>query len=376
VTDPNPTVLEAQNLRKKYPKSDQFALDDVSFSLARGERLSLLGPSGSGKSTLLNVLAGFLTPDSGSVVLEGRDATHVPTSRRDLGMVFQSFALFPHLSVSRNVEFGLRTKHVPAPERIARRDDALRMVGMLDYLHRRPKELSGGQQQRVAFARALASAPAVLLLDEPFASLDTRLRRELRDQLLQLHDRIPISSVLVTHDQEEALSFGDRVAVLRDGVLQQIADSETLYNKPANLFVARFLGTCSVIRGTISAVSSTNCTVTLDATGEKMSVPADRCSAELTQKIGTPVTILLRPEWLTIGAAGSGVAGRRISGILERRQFLGNQIEYLVDIAEGQTVSVTAPAPDPGQFQAGDNVVVELRSDAPALLYPEGDRDV
>ncbi len=361
MTDRSAPALEARGLRKRYPKGDRLALDDVSLSLVRGERLSLLGPSGSGKSTLLNTLAGFLNPDSGQVLVDGVDITTTPTSRRNLGMVFQSFALFPHLTVAQNVEYGLRVQGVGGAERARRRTEALELVAMGAFTDRRPKQLSGGQQQRIAFARAIVGEPKVLLLDEPFAALDTALRRELRDQLVQVQARVGITSVLVTHDQEEALSFGDRVAVLRDGAIQQVADPETLYSKPASTFVAGFLGSCSFVDAVIAGVSATS-TAAVTAEGRKVVLPfASRLD------VGAKATIGLRPEWVTLDEsdASDAVAVGRVV----RRDFLGTTVEYRLDIGADELLRVTLPSADAGHPATDQEVAVRIRGGVRPMLF-------
>jgi putative spermidine/putrescine transport system ATP-binding protein len=212
-----------------------------------GEFLSVLGPSGCGKTTLLNCLAGFVQPATGQITLDGEDLTRVPPHRRGLGLVFQSYALFPHMTVADNVAYGLRAQRVPKTDRRERIAEVLRLVGLEDYADRRPRQLSGGQQQRVAVARALATKPGVLLLDEPLSNLDAKLRREMRAELRALQKELGITAVFVTHDQEEAMSMSDRVAVLSGGRIEQLGAPESVYNHPATRFVAEFVGAANVV---------------------------------------------------------------------------------------------------------------------------------
>jgi ABC-type Fe3+/spermidine/putrescine transport system ATPase subunit len=226
------------------------AVDDVSFSLAPAEFFCLLGPSGSGKSTLLRLIGGYLPPDTGRVWLNGRDVTAEPPERRNTGMVFQNYALFPHLNALDNVAFGLRAKGVPKVTRLAKAHEMLDWVGLThDERHRHPAQLSGGQQQRVALARALAFGPGLLMLDEPFANLDRSLRERLRDELRDVQRRAGTTAILVTHDRDEALALGDRIAVMHQGRLMQIGAPEDLYRRPASAIVASFLGHRNVLSG-------------------------------------------------------------------------------------------------------------------------------
>ena len=224
------------------------ACDGVSLDIATGEFLTLLGPSGSGKTTLLNVIAGFVAPDSGRVVLEGREITALPPERRDFGMVFQGYALFPHMTVAENVAFALRVRGINRAEIAQRVQQTLDLVQLSGLADRKPSMLSGGQQQRVALARALVFRPALLLLDEPLSALDKKLRAELQEELRALHRRVGLTFIAVTHDQEEALSMSDRVAILRDGRLVQIGAPEALYAAPRTRFVADFLGKANFLQ--------------------------------------------------------------------------------------------------------------------------------
>ena len=210
----------------------------------------LLGPSGSGKTTILNLVAGFLQPDAGRILVEGRDITHVPPHRRDMGMVFQDYALFPHMTVQQNVTFGLRMRSLPRAERERRAHEALVSVGLAALGARRPAQLSGGQRQRVALARALVIRPTLLLLDEPLSNLDAQLREQLRTEIRSVLDDAGITSILVTHDQTEALALADRIALLRDGAVEQVGTPGELYDRPATRFAARFIGGCNLIPST------------------------------------------------------------------------------------------------------------------------------
>ena len=233
-------MIAARSITKRF--GDFTALDDVSLEIPDGSLTALLGPSGSGKSTLLRIIAGLEVPDAGSVVIDGRDATALPPQQRGIGFVFQHYAAFKHMTVRENVAFGLRVRKRPKPEIDARVKELLAIVGLAGYAERYPSQLSGGQRQRMALARALAVEPSVLLLDEPFGALDAKVRAELRAWLRRLHDEVHVTTVLVTHDQEEAMDVADRIAVMNDGNIEQVGAPRDLYERPANSFVMGFLG--------------------------------------------------------------------------------------------------------------------------------------
>jgi sulfate transport system ATP-binding protein len=239
--------IEVQNVGKRF--GDYIALDDVSLEVPGGSLTALLGPSGSGKSTLLRVIAGLEPPDSGSVTLQGEDVTRVPPQGRGVGFVFQQYAAFRHMTVWDNVAFGLQVRKQPRAEIKERVDELLHLVQLDGYAQRYPSQLSGGQRQRMALARALAVRPSVLLLDEPFGALDARVRKELRDWLRRLHQEVPVTTVLVTHDQEEAMEVADRVVVLDHGRVQQVGSPRELYEHPANAFVMSFVGPVNQLDG-------------------------------------------------------------------------------------------------------------------------------
>jgi sulfate transport system ATP-binding protein len=232
--------IEISGVSKRY--GDFVALDDINLSVPSGGLTALLGPSGSGKTTLLQILGGLETADSGRVEIDGRDTTDVPAQKRNVGFVFQHYAAFKHLTVARNVAFGLEIRKMPKPEIRRRVDELLQLVQLAQFGDRLPAQLSGGQRQRMALARALAIEPSVLLLDEPFGALDAKVRKELRDWLRRLHDEVHVTSVFVTHDQEEALEVADTIVVINKGRIEQVGTPEELYDSPANEFVFRFLG--------------------------------------------------------------------------------------------------------------------------------------
>jgi ABC-type Fe3+/spermidine/putrescine transport system ATPase subunit len=311
--------LTLEELRVRF--SDTVTIGPVSLTIARGEILALLGPSGSGKTTLLRMLAGFERPDGGTVRIEGEDVTAVPPARRRVGMVFQHYALFPHLDVGDNVAFGLHGSGERGAVDTKVRD-ALALVDLAGFERRKVQELSGGQQQRVALARALAPAPRVLALDEPLSNLDPSLRERTRRELRQLIKRIGITAVFVTHEQDEAFDLGDRIAVLSAGRLNQIGAPEDLYERPANLFVGTFVGRANVLRGAAARA--------LGATDGEV--------------------ILVRPEQLRFGA---GEGERGLSGVVVERRYTGAAAFFQVDLATGERVEVAA---EPQAARVGDRV--------------------
>lgn len=241
--------IDITGISKNY--GDFVALENINLSLPQGQLTALLGPSGGGKTTLLRIIAGLETPDSGSVVIEGKDATRLPVQKRNVGFVFQHYAAFKHLSVARNVAFGLEIRKRPKPEIETRVEELLKLVHLSQFSHRLPSQLSGGQRQRMALARALAVEPTVLLLDEPFGALDAKVRKELRDWLRRLHDEVHVTTVFVTHDQEEAMEVADEIVVINEGRVEQVGKPDQLYDEPASDFVMSFLGEVTTLNGSM-----------------------------------------------------------------------------------------------------------------------------
>jgi ABC-type Fe3+/spermidine/putrescine transport system ATPase subunit len=324
--------LELAGLTKRFGPA--VAVDGVSLAIARGEILALLGPSGSGKTTTLRLLAGFETPDGGSVTVEGLEVTRQPPVARRFGMVFQHYALFPHLDVGENVAFGLESTGVKGSElgqRIAR---ALDLVELAGFERRRIAQLSGGQQQRVALARALAPEPRVLLLDEPLSNLDPVLRERTRRELHDLIHHIGITTVLVTHEQDEAFDLGDRVAVLRDGRLEQVGTPDELYAKPANPFVAAFVGRASMLEGVVLEQGRSGTRVRIE--GVDWGVPS-ASGVERSLARGQRIRVLVRPEALWMARPDPGSLG----AIVRERRFAGATSLFLVQTDLGTALEVT-----------------------------------
>jgi ABC-type Fe3+/spermidine/putrescine transport system ATPase subunit len=323
--------LQLDRLSRRF--GDTAAVDDVSLTIARGEILALLGPSGSGKTTTLRLLAGFEMPDGGRVVVEGEDVTQLPPVARRFGMVFQHYALFPHLDVGGNVAFGLESLGMRGAEVGRRVSEALALVDLAGYERRRLSQLSGGQRQRVALARALAPEPRILLLDEPLSNLDPTLRERTRREIRDLIHRLGITTVLVTHEQEEAFDLGDRVAVLRSGRLEQVGTPDELYAAPANIFVAGFVGRASTVEACLLGEGPRGWRVRIE--GAEWDIePGPRALHT------GPVTLLVRPEALRIAPAGPGA----VMGTVVARRFLGASALFTVRTAGGAELEVTAPA--------------------------------
>jgi len=347
-------------LTKRF--GEVVAVDAVSLDIRTGEFFSLLGPSGCGKTTTLRMIGGFELPTSGRIELRGRDVTLVPPERRPVNMVFQSYALFPHLSVFDNVAFGLRRRNVPDADVRRRVGDILELVRLSGYDRRGPGELSGGQQQRVALARALVCEPTVLLLDEPLGALDLKLRRQLQVELKRVQVEVGITFVYVTHDQEEALALSDRIAVLSEGRIEQLGTPEELYDRPRTRFVADFIGTTNLLAGKVMTVDGGSAILALEAGG--------RCVAAAAGLVpGATVEIAVRPEALGLeprmpadaAPGGDAGAGSWLRGTIEQSAYLGTSISYQVRADGGQRVVATVPRTQ-GRLAAGTPVEIRWQS--------------
>ena len=316
------------------------AVDDVSLSIYRGEFFALLGGSGSGKSTLLRMLAGLLAPDAGRIVLDGQDMAGVPAHERPVNMMFQSYALFPHMSVARNIGFGLRMEGLPKPAIRDRVAEMLALVRMEGFGDRRPAALSGGQRARIALARALAKRPKLLLLDEPLSALDKNLRESMQFELQSIQDRTGTTFVIVTHDQEEAMTMATRLAVMDRGTLAQVGTPGEVYEYPNSRFTAEFLGTANILDGVVEATGPAGARIASSEFG--MDILSD---APAPKPAGSRVFVALRPERLAIARApdGAGHGDNRLVGHVRDIAYFGDFFMYHVEIEGGRTIRVSQP---------------------------------
>jgi len=345
--EPSPEIRLA-DLTKRF--GDVVAVDDVSLDIRSGEFFSLLGPSGCGKTTTLRMIGGFDLPTTGQIQLRGKDVTKEPPDKRPVNMVFQSYALFPHLDVAGNIAFGLKRRGVPSGEIRQRTTAILEKVHLAGYEKRKTNELSGGQQQRVALARALVNEPNVLLLDEPLGALDLKLRKRLQLELKRIQMDVGITFVYVTHDQEEALTMSDRIAVMHRGRIEQVGVPEDLYDRPATSFVADFIGTTNLLSGTVETLDGGAAVIRLDS-GDRCVTTADGRQA------GQAIQLSIRPESISIDAGDHANGAVRMTGDVEQVAYLGAAVQYHVRTAGGLGLSVLAGKTG-ARFQSGDSVVL------------------
>jgi spermidine/putrescine transport system ATP-binding protein len=355
-----PGEIRLEELCKKF--DDVVAVDGIDIEMPPGEFFTLLGPSGCGKTTTLRMIAGFERPTSGRIMLDGDDVARVPPHQRNVNTVFQSYALFPHLDVAKNVAFGLKYHKLSKEERAQRVGDALEMVDMSGFAQRKADQLSGGQQQRVALARALVLRPHVLLLDEPLGALDAQLRKNLQVELKALQAELGITFVFVTHDQSEALTMSDRVAVMNEGRVEQAASPKTVYEEPDTIFVADFLGVSNLLSGTAVGQDGRACRVEV---GDRTL----RAHQGATDARGE-VKVMIRPE--RIGVEPHAAQGEdRLPGMVERSVFLGSSYEVHVRVLGGELLKAMVPndgGVTNGAIESGDAVSLHLPPDALRVL--------
>ncbi len=372
-------LLRLVDLSKRF--GDVAALDHISLDIAGGEFLTVLGASGSGKTTTLRLIAGFEPPTTGQILMDGVDISTLPPYRRDVNTVFQQYALFPHLTVRDNVGYGLRMRHVPRAEIDTRVTEALALVQLGDLGARKPRQLSGGQQQRVALARALVNRPRLLLLDEPLGALDLKLRRAMQLELKHLQTRVGITFVYVTHDQEEALTMSDRIALMRNGRLEQLGTPDEIYHRPATRYVADFIGDTNLLRGRVAGTSGREATLELRGpvaqggpgrgNGVTVRVPL---GAGAPPAVGADVWLSVRPERLSVEPRGriatgndsGGVAPNLLQGTVADLVFVGAATKVYVALADGTRLMAYRPADDPPA--PGARVAVAWPVDAGVLL--------
>jgi len=354
------SAVELRNVTKVFSSArgdlaeEVYAVREMNLTIPQGEFFTLLGPSGCGKTTTLRLIAGFERPTTGEVFIQGKPVSKVPPNLRPVNTVFQNYALFPHLSVARNVGFGLEVQGVPRPEREQRVREALEMVQLGEMGNRKPSQLSGGQQQRIALARALVNRPSVLLLDEPLGALDLKLRKAMQIELKQLQARVGITFIYVTHDQEEALTMSDRIAVMSKGLVLQIGDPITLYAQPVNHFVADFIGESNFIRGAVEAQSEQQVHIRIGET--KVSA----AMGDFAPLHGQEVIFSIRPEKLRLAPVDTSLPGS-LDGTIQEVIYIGTDTRYIITLASDQ--SVTARVQNgcgvvPDEYKKGDAVKI------------------
>ena len=319
--------IRIENLSKVFIDKDKkgrtVAVDNVSLEVAPGELVTLLGPSGCGKTTILRMLAGFTMPTAGTIWFGDEDVTSIPPNKRNVGMMFQSYALFPHLSVFDNIAYGLKVKKLSHAEIIDKVDNVMDMMRISEYAKRIPEQLSGGQQQRVALARAIVNEPRILLFDEPLSNLDAKMREYMREELRKIQQRLGITSVYVTHDQIEAMAISDHVMIMKDGVIEQVGTPSDIYVHPVNTFVANFMGKANFAKGKV--LSAGNDTVEIDLFGLPVSVAANH---DVDSPAGAAVAVMIRPEFVKLDRNG------RWKALIRRATFFGEKMEYEIQISD------------------------------------------
>src|SRR5262249_1545038 len=361
--------LRLERISKSFARDGQSAfaaVHDVSLTVEPGELVTLLGPSGCGKTTTLRVVAGFEQPDAGRVYVDEQDVTELMVYRRSIGFVFQNYALFPHLTVFDNVAYGLRVRHLPAATIRARVEHVLELVGLPGYERRFPNQLSGGEQQRGAVARAVVVEPQVLLCDEPLSNLDAKLRIQMRAELSRLQRQLAITTVYVTHDQEEAMAISDRIAVMRQGVIAQVGTAEELYRTPRSAFVAQFIRRVNPVEPPV--LRATGGRVAVDLWGTPLSVATDEAYAA-----GQRLFLVLRPESLTlVPESAKATEGEVVvPGVVRRRIYLGEKIEYAVEVAGTLLEAVTYDSARRSVFDVGARVGVSCEAASVRALAGE-----
>ena len=358
--------IRIQNAVKKY--GDNVVIPDLSLDIKEGEFFTLLGPSGCGKTTLLRMIAGFNSIEGGDFYFGDRRINDLDPSKRNIGMVFQNYAIFPNMTVEKNVEFGLKNRNVSKEERVGEVKKFLKLMQIEDFAERMPEKLSGGQQQRVALARALVIKPDVLLMDEPLSNLDAKLRIEMRTAIKQLQNSIGITTVYVTHDQEEAMAVSDRIAVFNHGVIQQIGTPKALYQRPANLFVANFIGHSNELEGSLTKENGQMVISVCD----DYSFVLNNVKEEHCQDGVLPVKLAVRPEeWIIQEETEAGIEGTIIDSI-----FLGLNTHYLIQLSNGKEVEAVKESEIDSILPKGKNVKLQIKSHKVNVFLEGGSENI
>jgi iron(III) transport system ATP-binding protein len=343
------------------------AVDGMSLEIKDGELVTLLGPSGCGKTTALRIVAGFEAPTAGRVLLDGQDVTHQPPQSRNSAMVFQSYAIFPHLTVTQNVAFGLEMRGVSRDQIATRVRDILELVELTGLEHRSPEQLSGGQQQRVALARAIITEPRVLLFDEPLSNLDAKLREQMRGEVRKLQRRLGITGIYVTHDQAEAMALSDRIVVMEGGRIQQVGTPLEIYAHPANRFVADFIGRVNFLHGQVTAVTAEG--LRIDLRGRLLELPTRRPGF----RVGQSAAVVVRPETIRLTpVTGLEAPGAPFAGTIRRATYLGPTAEYEIDWAEGSLLAVSYSPLEHGLLSEGTRVSFDFPASTVHVLSNSG----
>jgi putative spermidine/putrescine transport system ATP-binding protein len=351
--------IELYNVRKAY--KDKDVVRDVCFAVNSGEFLSILGPSGAGKTTVLKMIAGFESPTEGKILLEGEDISGKPTHKRNFGMLFQNYALFPHMTVKDNVGFPLQIRKIPKAEKNKRIQEALERVKLIGFDDRFPREMSGGQQQRVALARALVFNPPVLLLDEPMAALDKQLRKHMQLEIKQLHHELGLTTISVTHDQEEALTMATKVCVMHDGKIAQIASPQEIYNRPNSVFVAKFIGEANIIDGNVMNIGKQVISVRmLDG------ITVDIHENKFFFSEGDDVAVVIRPEKIRL--VTESFSGIKIKGVIAQTVYTGESMKLVVKTSAGKSLNVKVFISSTISPHEGDNVLMGIDAEDMVIL--------
>jgi len=338
------------------------AIDDVSLTIEEGEFFTLLGPSGCGKTTLLRTIAGFHTPEAGEIRFGDRVVNSIPPHRRETGMVFQNYALFPHLSVYDNVAYGLRARKIPRTETAGRVAEILKSVQLDGLEHRAPSQLSGGQQQRVALARALVISPQILLMDEPLSNLDAKLRVSMREEIRRIQKRLGITTIYVTHDQEEAMAVSDRIAILSRGRLEQVGTPAGIYFRPVSRFAAEFMGGSNLLEFPVVAYDPQTAMITAEAGEQNIQLRGEKPT-------GRTITVSIRPEWIRVVPSSASEDQNVLAGRVVSSTFLGSMVRYRVSGPGGQVLTIEVHHPEESGICAdGERLLYRIPPDRPVLL--------